>query len=315
MTNQNSAAPTDAEILSLYGENMAAHSDGRGYDAGVISFARALLSKLRAPVADERQAVDPCGYVAVKSSAVDWLKDKFPALTIKAGLCERIGGRLYTITRLMRDHDAALASAPVAGQAYQGDNVAERLDSMADGLPPGSQAQSDLYAAATIWRKHISHHAAPQASAEDDREALAHKVNLLTAESLGHRSAAGHLSALVDELRRHLIEARQAMTDLQQAFVPAFDTPETLTMVPNDALVPFCAVLDRLCELDLPQADKDGGQQRSGGKCEHARAYRAQSRGGYACPDCGEFVSDYEIHRRQRAALSATQPEQGERDE
>ncbi|WP_241065259.1 hypothetical protein [Achromobacter insuavis] len=75
----------------------------------------AALSKLRAPVADERAAVDPCGYVAVKVSAVDWLKDKFPALTIKAGLCERIGGRLYTITRLMRDHDAALASAPVAG--------------------------------------------------------------------------------------------------------------------------------------------------------------------------------------------------------
>ncbi|MFY3625475.1 hypothetical protein ACOTFH_02525 [Achromobacter xylosoxidans] len=72
-----------------------------------------------APVADERAAVDPCGYVAVKVSAVDWLKDKFPALTIKAGLCERIGGRLYTITRLMRDHDAALASAPVAGEAQR----------------------------------------------------------------------------------------------------------------------------------------------------------------------------------------------------
>ncbi|WP_054487587.1 hypothetical protein [Achromobacter sp. 2789STDY5608621] len=79
-----------------------------------IAIESAVLSKLRAPVADERAAVDPCGYVAVKVSAVDWLKDKFPALTIKAGLCERIGGRLYTITRLMRDHDAALASAPVA---------------------------------------------------------------------------------------------------------------------------------------------------------------------------------------------------------
>lgn len=74
------------------------------------------LAARRAPVADERAAVDPCGYVAVKVSAVDWLKDKFPALTIKAGLCERIGGRLNTITRLMRDHDAALASASVAGE-------------------------------------------------------------------------------------------------------------------------------------------------------------------------------------------------------
>lgn len=76
----------------------------------VYEAVHALLFKLRAPVADERAAVDPCGCVAVKVSAVDWLKDKFPALTIKAGLCERIGGRLYTITRLMRDHDAAQAS-------------------------------------------------------------------------------------------------------------------------------------------------------------------------------------------------------------
>ncbi|MNQ83388.1 hypothetical protein D3C85_984660 [compost metagenome] len=35
---------------------------------------------------------------------------------------------------------------------------------MADDQRPGSQAQSDLYAAATIWRKHIAHRAAPQAS-------------------------------------------------------------------------------------------------------------------------------------------------------
>ncbi|WP_448684767.1 hypothetical protein [Achromobacter xylosoxidans] len=62
---------------------------------------------------------------------------------------------------------APVASAPVAGEAknYPGDNVAERLDKMADDQPPGSQAQSDLYAAATIWRKHIAHRAAPQASA------------------------------------------------------------------------------------------------------------------------------------------------------
>lgn len=64
-----------------------------------------------------------------------------------------------------------------------------------------------------------------------------------------------------------------------------------------------------------PGAHKDGGQQRAGDNCKHARAYRAVDRMGYHCPDCGEFVSDYEIHRRQRAALSATQPEQGERDE
>ena len=57
-------------------------------------------------------------------------------------------------------------AAPQASEAknYPGDDVAERLDNMADDQPPGSQAQSDLYAAATIWRKHIAHRAAPQAS-------------------------------------------------------------------------------------------------------------------------------------------------------
>lgn len=150
---------TDAEIQALWDEACKDSPQAPGWNRH-IRFARALLSKVPAPIADstlrleqalhelidkivpgldtgdlvqdarrastalsatlasapvagERAAVDPCGYVAVKVSAVDWLKDKFPALTIKAGLCERIGGRLYTITRLMRDHDAALASAPV----------------------------------------------------------------------------------------------------------------------------------------------------------------------------------------------------------
>lgn len=79
--------------------------------------------------------------------------------------CERFGQDLSTHARAqVVAAFAALASAPVAGEAQQGDNVAERLDNMADDQPPGSQAQSDLYAAATIWRKHIAHRAAPQAS-------------------------------------------------------------------------------------------------------------------------------------------------------
>ncbi|CUR81902.1 hypothetical protein [Achromobacter xylosoxidans] len=92
------------------------------------------LVKLRAPVTDERASVDPCGYVAVKRSAVDWLKDKFPALTIKAGLCERIGGRLYTITRLMRDHDAALASAPDTAKETADKILRERMAPISEAL-------------------------------------------------------------------------------------------------------------------------------------------------------------------------------------
>lgn len=36
--------------------------------------------------------------VTVNAQAINWLKEKYPELCIKAGLCERIGGRLYTKT-------------------------------------------------------------------------------------------------------------------------------------------------------------------------------------------------------------------------
>jgi len=42
---------------------------------------------------------DACGFVHVKNSAVDWLKTHFPALCVKSGLCGKVGGRLYTLTR------------------------------------------------------------------------------------------------------------------------------------------------------------------------------------------------------------------------
>ena len=37
-------------------------------------------------------------YVSVPTDAVNWLKEKFPQLCIKAGLCVKVGRRLYTIT-------------------------------------------------------------------------------------------------------------------------------------------------------------------------------------------------------------------------
>jgi hypothetical protein len=36
--------------------------------------------------------------VTVNAKAVNWLKEKYPELCIKAGLCERVAGRLYTKT-------------------------------------------------------------------------------------------------------------------------------------------------------------------------------------------------------------------------
>ncbi|MFY2659262.1 hypothetical protein ACOTJ6_13000 [Achromobacter xylosoxidans] len=62
---------------------------------------------------------------------------------------------------------AALASAPVADDLMmQDETLADRLDRMAFAQPTGSQSQSDLLAAATIWRKHVSRPAsAPVADA------------------------------------------------------------------------------------------------------------------------------------------------------
>ena len=36
--------------------------------------------------------------ITVSRQAVDWLKENYPQLCIKAGLCERVAGRLYTKT-------------------------------------------------------------------------------------------------------------------------------------------------------------------------------------------------------------------------
>lgn len=49
--------------------------------------------------------------------------------------------------------DRLAAAAPTLAAAPLG--VADRLDAMADAAPTGSLEQSDLYAAATVWRKHL----------------------------------------------------------------------------------------------------------------------------------------------------------------
>lgn len=165
-------------------------------------------------------------------------------------------------------------SAPVAGEAknYPGENVAERLDNMADDQPPGSQAQSDLYAAATIWRKHIAHRAAPQAS-----EAVRTQV----------------LAALESAQRfiRNGIEFGYIR-------MPDADTPDPAHRTPS--------LIDAAIRSLKTQADKDGGQQRAGDVLPdymHDLRYHDQFRIGW-----NRCVDAY------RAALSAPQAEQGERD-
>lgn len=48
---------------------------------------------------DSEDSAD-CGFVSVPRAAVEWLKTNYPVLCEKSGLCERVGGRLYTRTKL-----------------------------------------------------------------------------------------------------------------------------------------------------------------------------------------------------------------------
>lgn len=133
-------------------------------------------------------------------------------------------------------------------------------------------------------------YAAPQASAEDVR------------------NAAPEEAATFLENNRTAWQSVRAAYEIRALKQPQADKDGAVDKSRNLQGNP----VDRSADL---QGDKDGGQQRAGDKCAHARAYHAVDRQGYACPDCGEFVSEYEVHRRrQRAALSAAQTEQGERD-
>ena len=62
--------------------------DGSPYQAMLAEAIEALKAE---------QARQDC-YVSVPIDAVNWLKEKFPQLCIKAGLCVKVGRRLYTIT-------------------------------------------------------------------------------------------------------------------------------------------------------------------------------------------------------------------------
>ncbi|OMG85426.1 hypothetical protein [Achromobacter xylosoxidans] len=230
--------------------------------ADEIERLRAELSKLRAPVAEDDE--------------VQRIKNRGPAYP-------------YTPNTAP---PTPLASAPVAGEAknYPGENVAERLDNMADDQPPGSQAQSDLYAAATIWRKHIAHRAAPQAS-----EAVRTQV----------------LAALESAQRfiRNGIEFGYIR-------MPDADTPDPAHRTPG--------LIDAAIRSLKSQADKDGGQQRAGDVDERTAwaADMVAAGAKHLGEECWEWESDdFLFHlwqvatgRKQNAALSATLAEQGERD-
>lgn len=349
-----------------------------------IAIETAVLRKLRAPVADERAAVDPCGYVAVKVSAVDWLKDKFPALTIKAGLCERIGGRLYTITRLMRDHDTALASAPVADLRPHLEWAIRRIRTSLDTGEKYEAAQAALDAAkaAPVAMAHVADERELRAAAQaflnasktvvrfaveslDDRDALvAASVRLRAA--LASAPVAGEAQpsrqTLLDAIWRHgnaramaehNIAYRDEVRNTADALLALFDAAPQASAedVRNAALEEAARMMEQtgkriaagdIRALKQPLADKDaspctcpsgdgslrhpcpmhpgvvkdGGQQRAA--FDHPVFAFLLGEGQLHGVDFGErapgAVGKWWWRKDLRAALSATQAEQGERD-
>lgn len=71
------ARPSDAEVLKVYAETVAEYADGRGFEAGTVAFARSLLRRYAAPqasvVAGERHGDSHVGLEApVAGEAVTW---------------------------------------------------------------------------------------------------------------------------------------------------------------------------------------------------------------------------------------------------
>ncbi|MFY3576861.1 hypothetical protein ACOTI8_29605 [Achromobacter xylosoxidans] len=309
----------------------------------ILSAVEPLLSKLRAPVADERAAFEA------------WVKAQHP--DAPSMLWRADDTYAYSASEWKAwQARASLASAPVAGEAknYPGDNVAERLDKMADGQPPGSQAQSDLYAAATIWRKHIAHRAAPQASAVAGEavtwEAVRQELAIFLMGATGRSSKEWHRpldnaseGGALARMRACLAAPQASAGQVQAALQKSFDMgkfygslPETdAEDVRNAALEQAAAVAKRISDkyafglssiesstadeiereiLALKtQADKDGGQQRAGDAvvAEALAHLRTLAEFGGTL----EQAKSLAARGAQRcAALSATQAGQGERD-
>lgn len=87
-----------------------------------IAISEGAVPPIVAPMADKTVA-SVCGvdYIMVRRSAVDLLKVLNPALCIKSGLCERIGGRLYT--RTCGGWNEVAAPVPAASVQPDDDNA------------------------------------------------------------------------------------------------------------------------------------------------------------------------------------------------
>lgn len=196
-------------------------------------------------------AIPPLQYGAVGTRDVDvgcWQRAHAAAVAALAGAAQgaepsALRGALEEIAAMEYDkwsngaRAGEIARNALAMQSQSipvtGATVADRLDALADREQAGSQAASDLYAAATIWRKHLKAGVAQGAEPPDHfppREAFiwnlgfragAETATLDVVQAAADASSVGHLSALLDIQTALLGRAMAVMKAVEGAASPA----------------------------------------------------------------------------------------------
>ncbi|EMR4171975.1 hypothetical protein R2537_007004 [Pseudomonas aeruginosa] len=331
-------------------------------DAGLLELGRAIesavLSKLRAPVADERAAdgYTPSHDQPQQTGVGEWCAPG-PATEQRRAWLLRFAdtdrgdcvyydeqearrafaqaeGRGWNCYLFEYARRAALASAPVAGEAVAHAVIAygriQRIVANEESAHEHAE-QHSLNAEAAGWnakahvRPLVYGDAAPQASAEDVRNAALEEAAAV-AKRISDKYAFGHYgneTDTADEIEREILALKaQAGNDGDQQPNWINDWSAAIKSLPmgrSEGVVDKSPNLqgssvDKSTDL---QGDKDGGQQRAGDAREALSWYAEQ------VADCRKFGSDGDAARqaldkdggqRARAALSATQAGQGERD-
>lgn len=61
-------------------------------------------------------------FIAVRLSAIEYLKEKFPTLCETSGLCEQVAGRLYTVTKLRTEESCIPVTVSEKGRPDEDGN-------------------------------------------------------------------------------------------------------------------------------------------------------------------------------------------------
>lgn len=158
MTTDTEALTYDhiAALALEHGFKLKPQVDGRmALNDYVIDFARAVYDIGHAAAKSETAAA------GISDAAVQAL-ESIAAMTFdRWSEGYRAGQIAIAALDKLRVHTTEWGPAPVGNEADEPMSLADRLDLMADAQAAGSTAQSDLYAAATVWRKHLRGQPAP----------------------------------------------------------------------------------------------------------------------------------------------------------